>query len=152
MTIAIGCDGIDLSLLNPTQFKLIFDKIPTVEFFCQSVTLPELSLAPVVQSTPFLDLNWQGEKVRHQPLFAQILLDKEMRTYEEIYKWIKGMSVLEQAKEGFSDCTLIIGTKSFHFQDVWPMNLAAVNLSIAANDIQTVTFGVTFEYDQFVMK
>lgn len=149
MPLTTGCDGMDMSLLNPTQFKLMFDKIPNTEFFCQAITLPELSLSPVVQSTPFLDLNWQGEKVNHQPLTAEILLDKEMRSYSELYNWIKGMSVLKRAVEGFSDCSLVMGTKTFRFIDVWPMTISAINLSIAVPDVQTVTFNVTFEYDYF---
>jgi hypothetical protein len=151
MPMKMGCDGFDLSLLNPTQFKLVFDKIPNTEFFCQSITLPELSLSPVEQKTPFLDLNWQGEKVNHQPLFAEILVDKEMSSYTELYKWIKDMSVLNKAVEGFSDCQVIIGSKTFSFVDVWPMNIGSLNFSIAAADIQPLTFGVTFEYDYFTL-
>lgn len=149
MSLEIGCDGIDLSLLNPTQFKLSFSKIPTVEFFCQSVTLPELNLGPVTQNTPLLDVFHPGEKIVHQQFFAQIVLDKKMLTYKEIYNWMKGLSVLNGVSEGFSDCRLIIGTTSFAFHDVWPTNLGAVNLSIATPTIPTVTFNVSFEYDYF---
>jgi len=152
MSLTMGCDGLDLSLLNPTQFRLVFNKIPNVQFFCQSISIPELSLAPVTQSTNLLDLFHPGEKVRHQPLFAEVLLDKEMKTYEEIYTWMKNLSVLHNATEGFSDCDVIIGARTFHFQDVWPINLAQINLNIAVPSVQAVTFGVTFEYDLFTMK
>jgi len=151
MTMSMGCDGMDLSLLNPTQFKLVFDKIPNTEFFCQSITLPELSLRPVVQNTPFLDLNWQGEKVNHQPLFAEIVVDKGMKSYSELYTWLKNMSVLNNASDGFSDCQLIVGSHTFHFVDVWPMTIGSINFSLAMTDIPAVTFAVTFEYDYFSM-
>lgn len=149
MALTLSCDGLDLSLLNPTQFKLVFSKIPNTEFFCQSISIPALRLNPVTQNTPFLDVNWQGEKVNHEPLVASILLDKQMNTYSEIYKWLKGMSVLKQAEEGFSDCQVIIGEKTFNFVDVWPMSLAAIDLSIATPVVETVAFTVMFEYDYF---
>lgn len=152
MTMTIGCDGYDLSILNPTQFKLIFNKIPTVEFFCQAVNLPSLVMTPVKQDTPFLDLHHPGEKFYHQPLRARILLDKKMDTYFEIYKWMKNLSTLNRAVEGFSDCQLIIGDRTFNFYDVFPIELDQVEFDIAATDIQTVTFNVTFEFDYFDLK
>ena len=152
MTMSMGCDGLDLSLLNPTQFKLSFSKIPNVEFFCQAITLPELNLGAVMQNTPMLDVFHHGEKVTHQPLFAEVLLDKQMKTYNEIYKWMKELSVMYGATEASSDCIVTIGQSAFHFHDVFPINLASVNMNIAVPDIQAVTFGVTFEYDHFTME
>jgi len=152
MSIAIGCDGLDLSILNPTQFRLSFDKIPTVEFFCQAISLPEINLAPVTQLTPLLDVFHPGEKITHSPLFATILMDKGMLTYKEIYNWMKLLAVKDGATESFSDCRLIIGANTFVFHDVWPISLAAVNMNIATPNIPTVTFNVSFEYDYYTIE
>lgn len=143
--------GFDYSLFNPTQFKLVFNKIPNIEFFCQSINLPALSMNPVKQVTPFLDVNHPGEKIFHETLNVEILLDKAMKTYSEIYKWMWNNSVMGGAQSPFSDCTLIMGDAIFNFKDVLPIAIAPVNLSIAMSDIPPIVFGVTFEYDYFDM-
>jgi len=149
MTKIFSCDGIDLSLFTATHFKLVFTKLPEMEFWCQSVTIPSVEMSVVTQSTPFLDVIHQGEKRDFSPFSCEILLDKGMKSWNEIYKWMKEISVQGGATGTFSDCLLSTDDVTFHFKDVLPIRLDQIPLSIAVVDIEPITFDVSFRYDYF---
>jgi hypothetical protein len=48
--------------LHPNKFQLNFARLPNIQYFCQTVTVPGISLSEIPQNTPFVDLYRPGEK------------------------------------------------------------------------------------------
>ena len=150
MTQTITCSpGFDFSLFNSTQFKLIFTKIPNVEFWCQRVTLPEVTYNSVTQDTPSLDLFHTGEKMHFTPFSCSVLLDKNLITYKEIFNWMSTDSSSNQVNTSFSDASLFLGDVEVKFRDLFPIEISKLDFSIIATDIQPMTFNISFRYDWY---
>ena len=82
----------NFNYLQPTSFKLVVDRknFPNLEFFAQQITHPGLIMPaaelPVrrMQSIPF-----PGESLTINELSATILLDEDLKSYNEMYEWIR---------------------------------------------------------------
>ena len=79
----------NLNYFIPTGFKFMIDKIPNVNFFCQSCNLPGLSAGQFLQVTPLRDMPIAGDKVQMNELRVRFVIDEELQNWLEIYNWIK---------------------------------------------------------------
>lgn len=151
MTIEVNCvDDFTLSLLTPSVYQLAFNKLPHIAFMCQHINLPEVSFGTAMAPYRTHDLKLPGEKLQYGPLSAEILIDKNMVTYTEIYNWMKDISVFDTpSKDWTSFASLIIGGKTFMFHDVYPTQVGSINFFSTVNDSPAVTFNVVFEYTYF---
>ena len=68
------------NLLQPTKFLLTFTRIQTVQYFCQEVNLPGVSLGEVNRATPFLDMYSPGTKLSYEPLDITFTIDEELES------------------------------------------------------------------------
>lgn len=149
MPLPISCDGYDFSIFNPTEFKLIFKKIPNATFWCQSVVLPGVEMGEARQSTPYLDMFHGGEKPNFEMFRCAILLDKSFTSYREIFDWMKRISTRGNGKDEFSDASLIMGNVEYQFKEMFPVALSSLDLSIAVDRIEPLVFDAQFRYDYF---
>ena len=93
----------NFNYLQPTSFKLVIDRknFPNLEFFCQQVTHPGLIIpaaeVPVrrMQSIPF-----PGESLTINELSCDILLDEDMKSYTEMYNWVRRNQVTTLINKG----------------------------------------------------
>ena len=165
----------NLSYLSPSGFKSIINKLPNVNYFCQGVTLPGISLNAVPLATPFVSIPVPGDRVEFQDLMVRFIIDEEMRNYQEIYDWMKGLGFpdrFEQYQELLksdphnpgpesgivSDAELIIltGGKTpqikFTFKDTFPIQLMSVQFDTNIEDIQYLQADATFVYRSYDIK
>ena len=75
------------NLLQPTKFLLVFDRIPNVQYFCQTVNVPGVVLGEVVRETPFLDMYSPGTKLKYDPFDIDFIVDEELQSWKDLYKW-----------------------------------------------------------------
>jgi hypothetical protein len=54
------------NLLQPTKFLLAFDRIGAVQFFCQTVNIPGISMGAAKIGTPMLDVYAPGNKLAYE--------------------------------------------------------------------------------------
>jgi|SaaInlV_135m_DNA_1039713.scaffolds.fasta_scaffold00019_45 hypothetical protein len=149
----------DLSLLNPTGFRLTIDslKYPNAQFMVQQVELPELSVTSQTFSTPLRDISMSGGKVVYSPLTLTFLIDEELSNYQEIHDWLFGL-VSEQDSRSVKksrDLTLLVLSssnnviKQIQFIDAFPTSLGSLPFDITQTDVEYLTATVSFDYSYF---
>ena len=118
----------NLNYFIPTGFKFMIDKIPNVNFFCQSCNLPGLSAGQFLQVTPLRDMPIAGDKVQMNELRVRFVIDEELQNWLEIYNWIKTITFpdnQEQYKQEnvYSDGMLTLLTSNKNVQYVAKLSL-----------------------------
>lgn len=100
MTVLTRSPG-STDLLQSTKFRVTFDYLPGMTFFCQSANFPGLSLTEIPVPTPFIDFYVPGEKLVYDTLNITFLIDEQMLSWTEIHDWIRGLTFPTDFKEYF---------------------------------------------------
>ena len=159
------------NFLSPVGFKFIIQRIPTVEFFCQTVNIPEISIGSRQIETRVKAYDVPGDKMTFGDLNLTFLINENMDNYYEVYKWMKGLANPRHENEFFeylagvdepgrqsnfekatTDARLLVLDSNFNtitttvFMDLFPVSLSGVRFSADPTDINYVTADVTFKY------
>jgi hypothetical protein len=89
---ALTRNPINTNLKQSTKFKLNFDRLPGLTYFCQSVNLPGVSASEVPRSTPFVDVYVPGEKLVYDTFNVTFTVDEDMRAWTEVHDWLRGFT------------------------------------------------------------
>lgn len=100
MTVLTRSPG-STDLLQTTKFRVTFDYLPGMTFFCQSANFPGLSLTEIPVPTPFVDFYVPGEKLVYDTFNITFLIDEKMLAWTEIHDWIRGLTFPTEFKEYF---------------------------------------------------
>ena len=87
------------NLLIPNKFQLNFSRLPNTQFFCQSVSVPGISLSEIPQNTPFVDVYIPGEKAIYDLLNVTFFVDEELTAWIETHDWIRAMTFPKEFEE-----------------------------------------------------
>lgn len=165
------------SNINPLQtngFMFAINKLPSVSYFCQEVSLPELTLGGAPVATPLVDYPIPGEKLEFGQLSITFLIDETMANYVAIHQWLVGLGfpktheqyraflnqsvVANEVAElyrGYSDGTLAIlnntntPTRTITFRDMFPINLGALQLQSTTDSTTYLAGNATFMYTMY---
>jgi hypothetical protein len=148
----INCDTSSLSLLDHTQYQLIFSKIPDTAFFCQSIDFPGASMGTAGAATPRHDLFFTGDKITFTGLSANIIIDKNMNSWMSLYNWMEHVSQLYGKSDDSSTCSIIIGDKNFTFNNVFPVSISPIRLSSVLPTSEPITFLAEFNFINFEVR
>lgn len=171
---------INKSILNKNNFRLLIDKIPTVEYYVKSVNIPSLSFTETVAGAGVgLDAYFPGDKVEFGTLNITFLIDEDLENFKEVYEWMNAivpvadpadyknyvgssttstgqLSNVDNDLNQYSDITLVINTnknipnKFFRFRDAFPISLGEISLESGA-DNETVTCEVQFRFSYYTI-
>lgn len=168
----------NLNYSRPTGFRFNIFILPKVNFFCQSVTLPGMTLGVANQISPLADIPWPGEKLTFDTLNLKFIIQSDWANYIELYNWFIGLgdptsndqyqkwidshswrapntknaSTIAQ----FSDATLTIlsannvPTTQIQFQNLFPVGIQGVEFDIAEGRTQYLTVMASFKYQYFI--
>lgn len=163
----------DLNLLQPSKYLFSFARIPTVQYFCQEIELPGITMGDAPFSTPFHDLQAPGGKISYDDLEITFLIDESLQGWQELHAWFRAMaaptgfdernrlsalqspSVTNATKRGYTDATLIIlnnlnnPTIRVQFYDCFPVSLGKIQFSTTAGATTVLTGSATFKFDYF---
>ena len=163
----------NINPLSPNGFKFTITKIPEVEFFCQEVNLPEISIGSFIQGTPFSDAHVPGEKLTYGELNVQFLVDEEMVNYTAIYNWIvalgfpqnyqqyttymtaQAIASASELSKNYSDALLQVlnntnnPIKTIQFRDIFPTTLGSLTFLSTAQDVQYLVGNATFRFTYY---
>ena len=150
--------------LSPASFTVSIDRMPNVEFFTQSLSIPGVSASPVELNTPLRTFYAQQDKLTYDDLTLQFIVDEEMNNYTEVLRWLEGLGFPEstdQHKNYIADNILesdisVVITNShknpnmkFTFKNAFPVSLGSIDLNVNTQDIAYATCDVTFRYGSF---
>lgn len=160
--------------LRPNGFKFTIDGLPNVNYTCQSVTLPGVTLGTAIRETPFVALPLPGDKISFGALSIEFIISEGMENYYELFEWIRGLgfpenynqfsnlkninknkNTLDKKSLEYSDGTLQMFTShnnssfNFRFYDLFPESLEAVNFDIRTTSVDYLTATATFRYRSF---
>lgn len=157
----------------PNKFSVNFARMPNLTYFCQTVSLPGLSMGEAIRNTPFIDLYSPGDKLIYDLLTFTFMVDENLQSWLEIHDWIRAMAFPTDFQEyrnlprlnrvadsredfpQFSDATLNILTSSYNqnykvkFADCFPISLSAVTFSSTDSPDNFITADVSFRFSYF---
>jgi hypothetical protein len=162
------------NFLQPNKFQLNFSRSPQLQYFCQSVSIPGISMSEVPQNTPFVDVFLPGEKAIYDLLNVTFLVDEELTAWIAMHDWIRAMTFPENFEEyrnlknlnpnrfakkpQYSDAKITLLSsannpiKEFVFYDVFPTTLSTIIMSATDTPDSIITADVTFRYSYYDIK
>jgi len=171
---AINRNPTNPNFLQPNKYQLNFARSPNVRYFCQSLSVPGISLSEVPQNTPFVDVYVPGEKAIYDLLNITFIVDEELQSWLEIHDWIRAMTFpkdfeeyksldrlnryttnIPTVKPQYSDATITLLSSSntpyynFKFYDVFPTTLSTFVMSATDSPDTIITADATFRYSYF---
>jgi len=82
----------ELSFAAPQHFFIAIEKLPDVVYTVQQANVPVISAGEAALANPFNQTrSVPGDTLDYSQLDVTFLLDKEMKGYRQILKWMKGM-------------------------------------------------------------
>lgn len=162
---------LNTSFLQPTKFQLSFSRLPSTQYFLQTVNLPGVSMGEAPQNTPFKDLYRAGDKLVYDTMNISFLVDEDMRAWFDIYEWMVGMTFpnsfedytrLTQLNKDFgpiySDGTLTISTNSnipnlrVTLVGCFPIALGSIQFSASDSAENTMLSDATFRFQYYTFQ
>jgi|TARA_B110000285_G_scaffold235509_1_gene317682 hypothetical protein len=172
---------INKSILNKNNFRLLIDKVPTVEYYVQTVNIPSLSFVEVNMPTRVgVDAFFPGDKVEFGNLTITFIVDEDLENFKEIYDWMSAIVPISDSADfakisgttkasydqlgainddlaQYSQITLVTNTnknipnKYFRFYDCFPTSLGSLELQSGA-EAEPVTCSVDFRFTYYTIE
>ena len=161
--------------INPLQsngFMFGINKLPSLKYFCQEASIPSLTLPPVTQASPFVEVPVAGDKLQFDELSIVFLIDEDMSNYQAIYEWLLGLGFPKTRQQyvdftrsqmfnnrnnlaDYSDGVLQIlnnsnnAIKTVAFSDMIPTSLGSLTLSSTVDNTTYLAGQATFAYTYY---
>lgn len=169
----LSCPSADLNFLSPNGFLLNIERLPKVNFFCQQVALPGVSLLSLEEPTPLSTIKLPSERLEFEQLNLSFAVDGQMNNWLEVFNWMKGLGFPENNTQystenlvrgfetssdlakNYSDARLVIlganntAIRTFNFVDCFPTSLSGIQFDSQNNDVPYVTASLTLEYSYY---
>jgi hypothetical protein len=172
----------NINFLGQNGFRFSIKRLPGVNYFCQGVSIPSISMTAIESPTPFATVPRPGDRLSYEPLVIRFKVDEDLRNYFEIQKWLEGLGHpdnLGQTRElsqninsfqmagtrplGYwttylSDATLTILTsaknanKNIFFYDLFPVALTELVFESTVTTIEYLEASVTFRYRKYQLE
>ena len=157
----------EINQLNIVSFQTNFTRLPNVDFFCQRVNIPSISIGIAQQTTPFSDSAIEGDKLEFEQLSVNFFVNEDLSNYLEIYNWLISLgfpdnhgqfNLKNQAlniadnQTIRSDMNIILETNksnpnySVTFRDAFPVSLGGFELDVSAASLEPIIVDVSFAY------
>jgi hypothetical protein len=159
--------------LSSNGFRFGIQKTPEIEFFCQSATIPGLTLNQHNLATPLSNLALPGATLDFTPLDIEFMVDAEMKNYLSIWNWMIGLGFPEtwqqytdflstdalgsntELSKNLSDGTLSILNNSFvpiqtiQFVGLFPISINTLTLQATSTDVNYLICSASFQYSYY---
>ena len=160
------------NILHPNKYQLHFSRNPALQYFCQSVIVPGLSVGEIAKPTPFVETYSPGDKIIYDILNITFLIDEELVAWKEIHDWIRGMGFPTNFSEyanlpnigrpyynpqqpQFSSASLTLLSSAnlplynIKFVDIFPISISSFIMSSTESPNQPITADAAFRYSWY---
>jgi len=141
--------------LSSESFRLAISRkdYPNLEYFCNSVMHPDVSIGETQIPRSRLDHFEPGDKMTMGSVTCTIIVDEDMESYKEIFKWCE--NIVNGNTNDTADLTLqILSSKNnvlntITYVDAYPTNVSNLQFTTTTNEY--ITFDVTFRMRYFTI-
>jgi hypothetical protein len=159
------------NFLSPIGFQLSVQKLPHVNYFCTSASIPDINLGQADLENTFIRLPIPGDKLTFGQLNLSFRVDEDLKNFSEIYNWMQSIGFpdnfaqrapAQRANEKnttattvYSDASLIILTNQYKpnievkFLDMYPVSLGSLDFNVESTDVAYLSGEVTFAYRKY---
>ena len=148
------------NFLSPTGFKLELELFAGVDFFCQTVNIPDISAPSVDVPTRFRGIPIAASGgVTYGDLRLKFIVDEDMANYLTIHKWIRENNLANQMDTKkdpeYSKAQIIVLNSNFNpniiidFDDLFPVDLSELSFDVEDKDVDYITASTTFKFSDF---
>lgn len=156
----------NLNPLSPLNFRFVIEKAPTVNYFIQSVSIPNLSIGRADVPSPFVKMPIAGDHLEYGELQISFQVDEEMRNYKELHAWMVGIAFPNSFADytdwpsefRYSDLSVSILSSqrnpihTFTFVHAWPTSLSELTFATTSPDVNYLTATASFAYQTFKIR
>ncbi len=172
---------INKSILNKNNFRLLIEKVPTVEYYVRSVNIPGITFNEVPQPVGAgVDAYFHGDKVEFETLNVSFLVDEDLENYQEMYNWMSSIVPIQNSDDyqSFTNSqkgtlgvrnksaeelkttsmiTLVTNTNKnlpnryFRFYDAFPISLGSLEL-LSGSETEPVSCDIQFRFNYYDIK
>lgn len=128
------------NFLSVNNVNLSVSRLPNMSFFVQKIILPGVSSQPTIQSNPFSDIKVTGDKGDFDTLKVQFIMDAEMNSYVELFKWWKGAV----SPVNFTDYSNMLAQDKAHSRDSFYSDLTVSILKSSGQAVQSIVYTNAF--------
>ena len=149
-----------INALLPTYYRFSIARLPTTVYFCQTASLPTVTMSEVLMPTPFMAIK-NPSKLDFDELSITFVVDEEMKNWLEIFNWMRSCTNVEDYEEfkptntHLSTANLIIlnSTKNpkinVTFEGLYPRTLGSIDFSSTVIDPEPFQCTATFAYRNY---
>ena len=163
------------NFLQPTKFILTFDRIPTVQYFCQNANIPGVSISGANFATPLRDIPIAGNKLEYNEFNIKFIINEDISSWIELYNWFrsiaaptslsdrtnqntlqtKSLKIPEKQPNYYSSATLTIMSalnnpiNKVSYYRMYPVSLSDINFDTTLSAETIITADATFRYEYF---
>jgi hypothetical protein len=148
--------------LTPTGFKLNLELFDGVDFFCQSINLPDITMPYTSVPTRFRDFPIvPGGGLEFGDLRIKFIVDEDLHNYISVHNWIKTNAGANQMTVGdpqYSSGQLFIMTSNYNtniiidFERMFPIGITELSFDTTATDVEYFTADVTFKFVDYTFR
>ena len=146
--------------LLPTYYRFSIARLPNVNYFCQTASLPSLTLSQVSIPTRFVSIPGPS-KMSFDELSITFVVDENLTNWSEIFNWMRSTTQVENFTEYKPEnqhrttASLIITNSSKNpklnvsFYNLFPVTLSSLDFSSTAVDPEPFQATCTFSYSHY---
>ncbi len=140
------------NFLSPVGFKFSLAKFPKISFFCNSASIPEISLGTFQQPSYLKQIDIPGEKLTYGDLDIRFLVDENMENYMAVHNWLRGLGFPESPQQFIDKTTDSDGIRDLEEQfcdgglHILNVSLTSLNFDATETDINYFTASASFRY------
>ena len=148
-----------IDLLQVNKFKLTIHNYPYLEYFCQSVNLPGVSIPEFIQPSHFTTIKRPATTIQYDDLEVVFLVTEDLKNWLQLYDWMTRTvptrsfkEIIQPEKDIYSDITLnILSNKSnrvmeVNYKQCWPKSLSGIIFDTTSSDASNTTATIIFSY------
>lgn len=159
----------NLNQLSKLSFRMAVKRLPTVNFFLQTVEMPDVSLPAIDTLTPLSTIPWPSGRIDFGTLVVTFKVDSDFKNYIELWNWIKGLGHPDDLSEYkeladkpqwtgegiFSDVSLMIlsNIKNANIEVIYegalPIYLSGIDFGSNLPSVEYATATARFKYNVF---
>jgi len=150
--------------VHPHKFRFNIPGMNFQNYFCQSVVMPAVS-TNFAQQTAMgrADVKRHGDKLVYDPLNITFYVDEDLRSYEEMYDWLRALTTPHSFSEYaphvrediYKDATLSILNNSnlaniqINFKNCHPTDLGSLVFDTTLEPEAVMVADLTLVYDTY---